>query len=85
MVWYKVGATYKEAKKAIGYVPKRYYRYKKLWNEQFSERLLKYALWDYTIDLKLGISPRFFPTYKLTETEQQALKEFIKDFYKEMT
>ena len=69
MVWYKVGATYEEAKKAIGYIPKRYYKYKKLWNEQFSERLLKYVLQDYAIDLKLEISLRFFLTYKLTEME----------------
>ena len=69
MVQYKVGVIYKEAEKAIGYVPKRYYKYKKLWNEQFGKRLLKYALWDYVINLKLETSPRFFPIYKLTETE----------------
>ena len=65
MVWYKVGVTYEEAEKAIGYIPKRYYKYKKLWNEQFSKRLLKYILWDYVIDLKLGISLKFFLIYKL--------------------
>ena len=69
MVWYKVGVMYKEAKKAIGYVLKRYYKYKKLWNKQFSKRLLEYALWDYIINLKLKISLRFFPIYKLIETE----------------
>ena len=79
MVWYKVGVTYKEAEKAIGYIPKRYYKYKKLWNEQFGERLLKYALQDYAINLKLGISLRFFLIYKLTETEQQVLKEFVRE------
>ena len=30
MVQYKVGIIYKEAKKAIKYVLKRYYKYKKL-------------------------------------------------------
>ena len=70
MVWYKVGVTYKEAEKAIRYILKRYYKYKKLWNEQFSKRLLKYILQDYAINLKLGISLRFFPIYKLIETEQ---------------
>ena len=69
MVWYKIGAIYKEAKKAIGYVLKRYHKYKKLWNEQFGKRLLKYILWDYAIDLKLKTSLRFFLIYKLTETE----------------
>ena len=69
MVWYKVGVTYEEAEKAIGYIPKRYYKYKKLWNKQFSKRLLKYVLQNYAINLKLEISLKFFPIYKLTEME----------------
>ena len=69
MVQYKVGVIYKEAEKVIGYVLKRYYKYKKLWNEQFGKRLLEYALQDYTIDLKLETSLRFFLIYKLIETE----------------
>jgi hypothetical protein len=44
MIWYCLGIIYKEAEKAIGYILKRYYKYKKLWDKQFSERLLKYAL-----------------------------------------
>ena len=67
MVQYKVGVIYKEAKKAIGYILKRYYKYKKLWNKQFSKRLLKYILQDYAINLKLEISLKFFLTYKLME------------------
>ena len=67
MVLYKVGIIYKEAEKAIGYILKRYYKYKKLQNEQFSKRLLKYILWDYIINLKPEISLRFFLIYKLTE------------------
>ena len=69
MVQYKVGIMYKEAKKAIGYILKRYYKYKKLWNEQFGKKLLKYILQDYAINLKLEISPKFFLIYKLLETE----------------
>ena len=69
MVQYKVNIIYKEAEKAIRYIPKRYYKYKKLWNKQFSKRLLKYVLQDYAINLKLEISLRFFPIYKLIKTE----------------
>ena len=69
MVWYKVGIIYKKAKKAIGYILKRYYKYKKLQNKQFSKKLLEYTLQDYAINLKLKISLRFFPTYKLIKTE----------------
>ena len=79
MIWYCLSIMYKEAEKAIGYVLKRYHKYKKLWDKQFGERLLKYTLWDYMINLKLKISLRFYPIYKLTEVKQQALKDFIKE------
>ena len=69
MVQYKVGIIYKEAEKAIKYILKRYYKYKKLWNKQFGKRLLKYILQDYIINLKLGINFRFFLIYKLIKTE----------------
>ena len=65
MVQYKVDAIYKKTKKAIRYVLKRYYKYKKLQNKQFNKRLLEYVLWDYAINLKLGIRLRFFLIYKL--------------------
>ena len=69
MVQYNVSIIYKEAKKAIRYILKRYYKYKKLWDKQFSKKLLKYVLWDYIIDLKLRISLRFFLIYKLIKTK----------------
>jgi len=48
-----------------------------LWNEQFGERLAKHVPWDYTVNLEPGTYLRFFLTYKLMETENQALKEFV--------
>ena len=69
MVQYKVGIIYKEAEKAIGYILKRYYKYKKLQNKQFSERLLEYILQDYIINLKLKTNLKFFLIYKLIKTE----------------
>ena len=67
MVQYKINIIYKKAEKAIRYILKRYYKYKKLWNKQFNKRLLKYTLQDYIINLKLKTSLRFFLIYKLTE------------------
>jgi len=61
---------YTETEKALNSIPKRYHKYKKLWNKQFGKRLADYALWDYKIDLELGISLKFFPTYKLTKVEK---------------
>ena len=69
MVQYKVGVIYKKAEKAIRYILKRYYKYKKLWDKQFNKRLLKYILQDYAINLKLEISLKFFLIYKLMEME----------------
>ena len=70
--------TYKEAKLKLDYILKRYYKFAKLQSLN-SERLIEYVLWDYKIDLKLGTILKFFLTYKLTETENLALREFIKE------
>ena len=70
---------YAETEKAFNSIPKRYHKYKRLQNKQFGKRLADYALWDYKIELKLRISPKFFPMYKLTEIEKQVFKKFIRE------
>ena len=70
--------TYKETKFKLDYILKRYYKFIKLWSLN-SERLIKHILWDYKINLKLGIILKFFLIYKLTETENLALKKFVKE------
>jgi len=68
---------YKETKRGLSYILKRYYKYgKKLWLLE-SEKLLEHIAWDHKIELEKGISLKFFLIYKLTETELVALKEFI--------
>ena len=62
----------------MDYILKRYYKFAKLWSLD-SERLAEHVLWDYKIDLKLRIIPKFFSIYKLMEIENLALKEFIKE------
>jgi len=77
LVWYQVGAIYKETKQGLSYVLKRYHKYgKKLWLLE-SKKLLKHTVWDHKIELEEGISLKFFLIYKLTKTELVALKEFI--------
>ena len=56
----------------MDYILKRYYKFAKLWSLN-SKRLIKYILWDYEIELKLKTTPKFYPIYKLTETENLAL------------
>ena len=70
--------TYKEAELKLDYILKRYYKFAKLWSLD-SERLIKHVLWDYKINLELGITLKFFSIYKLTETKNLALKKFIKE------
>ena len=70
--------TYKETKLKLDYILKRYYKFVKLWSLD-SKRLIKYILWDYEINLKLKTILKFFLTYKLIETENLALKEFVKE------
>jgi len=69
--------TYKETERGLSYVLKKYHKYgKKLWLLE-SKKLLEHIAWDHKIELKEGISPKFFPIYKLTKIELVALKEFI--------
>ena len=70
--------TYEEAKLKLDYILKRYYKFAKLWSLN-SEKLVKYILWNYKISLKPKIILKFFLTYKLTETENLALREFVKE------
>ena len=77
MVQYQVGVIYKETKKGLDYILKRYYKYNKKLQLLESKKLADYIVWDYKIELELGISPKFFLIYKLTKIELQALKEFI--------
>ena len=79
MVQYQVKVIYKETKKGLNYVLKRYYKYSKKLQLPKSKKLLKYIVQNYKIELELGISLRFFLIYKLTETKLQALKEFIQE------
>ena len=78
MVWYQVKAIYKKAELKIDYILKKYYKFAKLQNLD-SKRLIKYILQDYKIKLKLKTIPKFYPVYKLTETKNLALQEFIKE------
>ena len=77
MVQYQVGVIYKETKKGLDYVLKRYYKYSKKLQSLESKKLLEYIVQDYKIELELGMSPKFFLIYKLTKTKLQALKEFV--------
>ena len=62
----------------MDYILKRYHKFAKLQSPD-SKRLIKYILWDYKIKLKLKTVLKFYPIYKLTEIENLALQEFVKE------
>ena len=62
----------------MDYIPKKYYKFAKLQSLD-SERLAKYILQDYKIELKLRTVPKFYLIYKLIKTKNLALQEFIKE------
>ena len=68
---------YKETKKGLSYILKRYYKYSKKLQSLKSKKLLEYIVWNYKIELELEISLRFFLIYKLIKENFRALKEFI--------
>ena len=70
---------YKETKKGLNYIPKKYHKYGKKLQSLESKKLLKYIAQDYKIELEPGISLKFFLIYKLTKEEGRALKEFIQE------
>ena len=78
MVQYQVKAIYEEGKLKMDYILKKYYKFAKLQSPK-SERLVKYILWDYKIKLKPETTLKFFPIYKLMESENIALEEFVKE------
>ena len=62
----------------MDYILKKYYKFAKLWSPD-SERLIKYILQDYEIELKLETALKFYLIYKLMETKNLALQEFVKE------
>ena len=73
-----MGAIYREVELKIDYIPKKYYKFAKLWSLD-SKRLAKYILQDYKIKLKLKTTLKFYLIYKLMETKNLALQEFVKE------
>ena len=61
----------------MDYILKRYYKFTKLWSLN-SERLIEHILQDYKIKFKLKTILKFYLIYKLMETKNLALQEFIK-------
>ena len=69
---------YKKAELKMDYILKRYYKFAKLQSLN-NKRLVKHIFQDYKIELKLRTALKFYLIYKLTEIENLALQEFVKE------
>ena len=65
----------------MDYILKKYYKFAKLWSLN-SERLAKYILQNYKIELKLKTVPKFYLIYKLIKIKNLVLQEFVKEHLK---
>ena len=61
-------------------IPLQYQKHAKVFSEQRAQRFPEPRIWDHAIDLKPG-APSTLPgkVYSLTQSEQQALQEFVKE------
>ena len=60
-------------------VPKRFYKYLKMFEKKESERMLKKKTWDYAIDLREGFVLKKEKIYPLSKIEREKVQEFVKD------
>ena len=67
---------------SIEQIPAQFQQYRKLFNEQASQRLPAHQSWDHAIDLKPGAPMKNRGIYRLTPIETAALHEYIADHLK---
>jgi len=60
-------------------VPRRFYKYLKVFEKKKSERMLTRKTWDHTIDLREGFVPKKGKIYPLSRIEKEKVQEFVKD------
>jgi len=60
-------------------VPKRFWRWKKVFRKKESERMPVRKAWDHAIELKEGFTPRKGKVYSLSREEREKIQAFIED------
>jgi len=60
-------------------VPKRFWRWKKVFRKKESERMLVRKTWDHTIELKEGFIPQKEKLYSLSREEREEVQAFVED------
>jgi len=60
-------------------VPRRFYKYLKVFEKKDSERMPTRKTWNYAIDLREGFVPKKGKIYPLSRVEREEVQEFVKD------
>jgi len=66
----------KEVKKLV---PKRFWKWKKVFGKTESERMPVWKTWDHSIELKEGFVPTKRKVYSLLRKEQEEVQAFVED------
>jgi len=60
-------------------VPKRFWKWKKVFGKRESERMPVRKAWDHTIELKEGFTPKKGKVYSLSREEREEVQAFVED------
>jgi len=77
----KVRKTEKDKDKKVlrKLVPKRFWKWKKVFGKKESERMPVQKTWDHAIELKEGFTPRKGKIYSLSREEREEVQKFMED------
>ena len=77
----KVRKTEKDKDKKVlrKLVPKRFWKWKKVFGKKESERMPVQKTWDHAIELKEGFTPRKGKIYSLSREEREEVQKFVED------
>ena len=60
-------------------VPRRFYKYLKVFEKKASERMPMRKTWNHAIDLRKGFVPKKRKIYLLSRIEREEVQKFVKD------
>ena len=60
-------------------VPRRFWKWKRVFGERESERMPVQKAWDYAIELKKGFTPKKGKVYSLLREEREEVQAFVED------
>jgi len=60
-------------------VPKKFWKWRKVFEKKESERMLVQKVWDHVIKLKEGFVPKKKKVYSLSREEREEVQAFVED------